>query len=945
MNKLITSLLLLFFFQLSFAQNGVVKGKIIDKTTKETIPGAKVTIDQTAFAAMTNFDGVFTFKDVPYGSYKINVKYPQYQNPDNIQFKLYSADTMRIEIELEKAVKEIGGVTVKGKSNKESTGTLLTLQRKSATVLDGISQEAMKKTPDSKASDVLKRVSGASVQDNKFVVIRGLSDRYNFALINGAPLPSTESDKKAFSFDIFPSNMLDNLMIIKTATPDLPGEFAGGVIQINTSEPKDKNFQSIQIGGAYNAITTFKNYRTYNGSSLDFLGLGSSDRQIPTSLPTTATFASLTSAEKANLAKGVNFSWSTNDKMALPNSSIQYSLGRSYKKDEKEFGFVLAYSYQNNLQTNNITRREFEEQSTGVILKMELNDDVYTQTVLNSGMFNATFKLNKKNKFSFKNMYSINSEDRVNIRKGVRELDNDPHFFEKSTNIWYTQNNLFTSQLAGEHDIKKGKLNWNIGFSDVQRNVPNLRRIVYRKLALTEDDPNEQYVAVIQNNGTIPTAAGNMFWSTNNEKIASFKYDYVLPFKFKETENEFKIGGFHQYRTRDFVARNFGYSQYKPTGSSFNSEILLLPEDQLFSSENLGLMSNGQGGFKLEEASKVNDSYQANSLLNAGFLMLDTKPLEKLRLVGGVRLESYNQQFSYIEFGSNKQINIDTTVVDILPSINIIYNLHKKMNLRLAYYKTVSRPEFRELAPFAFYNFVLDNVLSGNDKLKRALINNYDVRFEYFFKENQMVSVSGFYKDFTDPIELINRTGTSGAPELYYSNVSKVVNYGVELEYRVNLDFMSKNKEHKFWSRTALYTNLSLIKSKVNLDGFFGSGVERPLQGQSPYIVNAGLNYNSLKNDWSVNLSYNIVGQRIYIVGNEQEPSVWENGRNVIDFQLSKKIKQFDIRFSVKDILAQKLIYFQDLNNNQKYDDGTDNKWQESTFGSTVSLSVKYNFK
>jgi hypothetical protein len=136
-----------------------------------------------------------------------------------------------------------------------------------------------------------------------------------------------------------------------------------------------------------------------------------------------------------------------------------------------------------------------------------------------------------------------------------------------------------------------------------------------------------------------------------------------------------------------------------------------------------------------------------------------------------------------------------------------------------------------------------------------------------------------------------------------------------------------------------------LIKSKVNLDGFFGSGVERPLQGQSPYIVNAGLNYNSLKNDWSVNLSYNIVGQRIYIVGNEQEPSVWENGRNVIDFQLSKKIKQFDIRFSVKDILAQKLIYFQDLNNNQKFDDGTDNKWQESTFGSTVSLSIKYNFK
>jgi hypothetical protein len=490
--------------------------------------------------------------------------------------------------------------------------------------------------------------------------------------------------------------MIDNLMVMKTASPDLPGEFAGGIIDINTSEPKNENTHTIQIGGSHNTIATFRNFKTYDVES----------RGLP-NINGTIDFQNLSKQERSEVAKLMDFTWSTKDRLALPNPSIQYTLSRNIKLKKKQtLSFILTYNYQNNFNYNNIVRREFEEQATGVVKKMELNDSVFTQSVLNSGMLNLVYKINENNTIKFKNIYSVNSEDKVNVRNGVREFDSDPRQWEKSTNFWYTQNNFLTNQLLGIHTIKENKFNWSVGYSNVKRDIPNLRRVVYRKYSLNEDDPTEQYVAVVQQNGTIPTAAGNMFWSESDEKIISARYDLTIPFK---EVNSIKIGGWNQFRMKDFQSRNFGFSQYKPNVSTFNSNLLLLPMDQIFSIENMGLLSNGQGGFKLDEATKVDDSYNANSLLNSFYTMVDYK-LDKWRFTGGVRLESYNQNFNYIEFGSNLNKNIDTTVIDLLPSVNVIYNFNKKMKLRGSSSQTVSIPEFRQLAPFKFYNFILDNI-------------------------------------------------------------------------------------------------------------------------------------------------------------------------------------------------------------------------------------------
>lgn len=942
------TLIISLFYGAAVAQNAEITGVVTDETG-ETFPKVQVFLDTNSIPVRADMEGNFKIRNVKAGAHTLIFRFPEYTDKvSNITVK--AGQPLVLNVAMEPKVEQIETFEIVHTLDRGGIVSAEKDKQNAATVSDNQTAEQMSRGPVSRATDAMKKISGASIQDNKFIVIRGLNDRYNAAYINGAPLPSSESDRKAFSFDIFPSMMLDNIIINKTATPDMPGEFAGGVININTKNPKDSNFQVISLGTSYNTLTTFKDFKSYDGSKTDWLGIDNGARKLATDIPDTKDFSTLNASEKGRLAKSVTPSWAITNRMALPALNLQYGLGRSIKLSEKRnLGIIFGYTYQNNTNTNRNIRREFEEQSAGVVLKSELVDSVYSQTILNSGMLNFAYDINSKNKLKFKNLLSINSDDRVNIRKGVREMDSDPHQFEKSSNRWFTQNTLFTSQLEGSHEITDTKLkfNWNAGVSNVNRTVPNMRRVVYQKTALDESDTSAQYIAVVQNNGTIPTAAGNMFWSETKEQIYSAKYDLVIPVEIKNTKTEIKVGGMEQYRTRSFDARNLGFSRFKTNGIEFDNSLLLLPEDQIFAPGHLGVMANGKGGFKLEEATKVSDSYDASSMLHAGFLMFDTKIKEKFRFVGGARLESYNQKFSYTESGSNLYRTIDTTVIDVLPSINFIYSINKKMNFRVSYYKTLSRPEFRELAPFAFYNFAQDNILSGNTNLKRALIDNADVRYELFPGAGQVFTVSGFYKYFKNPIELVNRTGTSGAPELYYTNVSKVVNYGMELEYRIKLQTFAKKvaKDNGFLSNTTLYTNVALIKSKVDVSQIIGASA-RPLQGQSPYIVNAGLQYTDPRTNLTVSASYNVVGRRIYIVGNVQEPDVWENHRNVIDLQISKTFldKKLEVKLNVKDLLAQDLIFYQDLNKNKKYDAGIDNRWQETTFGQTVSLSLNYTF-
>lgn len=967
-----TILLPLFFilYFTSFSQTGKINGKIIDAKTGETLPGATVLIEGTTKGASSDFDGIFTLSGLQPGKYTIIASYITYDNKKFVDVIVKANDVTDFNITLDQSSSQtLNEVVIQAEMNKENTNTLLVMQKNNASVSDGISSESIKKTPDRSTSDVLKRVSGASIQDNKFAIIRGMSDRYNAAYLNGSPLPSSESDRRAFAFDIFPSGILDNLVIIKTATPELPGDFAGGIILINTKNIPEKNSTSVSISGGYNALTTFKNFKTYKGGKTDFLGIDDGSRQLPGGTPTTKEYSEITSDyEKTVQAKKINYDWTLQNKNALPNLNLFVTQANVFKLFKKDFGSIAALTYNNTNNTTITERREFEEQGESVQKMRDFTDTTYSNNILASLLWNLSLKLNDNNQIGIKNLYSINTDDRVIVRKGIFDAgDVAAPGWQKSNVRFFTQNNIYSGQINGDHFVPKAKIKikWIGGFSDIKRDIPNLRRMVYQKNSSSEFD-SVKYAAQVIPDAVGPTSAGSMFFAKTKERIYSIKYDVSKSFDIKKTKHEIKLGGFNQQRSREFAARLLGYTRYNkprsPTNSKdtlFNNDLLLLDESQIFSTTNMGIV-DGPGkydaGFKLNESTTYIDSYEASSVLNAGYLQLDSRFFDKLRFIYGLRAEYYMQSIHTYD-PKYKKMTKDTSVIDFLPSINAVWSVTEKVNIRAAYYRTVNRPEFRELAPFNFYDFVTDYQTSGNDTLQRATINNYDLRFEYYPKKpGQIISVSAFYKDLTNAIEQI--AGNGQIRSINYSNVAKATNMGVELEYRILLSTIIKNDSSRFLNGTTLFTNFSYVKSDVDVSKL--NGVEaRPLQGQSPIIMNAGIQYLDSKYDFGVSVSYNYVGKRIIIVGNEDEPNIWENPRHVLDFQLSKTFKdKIELKLNVRDALAQNLIFYQDINKNGKFDKASlidnkqfqhastsDNVMVNTRLAPTISISLSYKIK
>lgn len=952
------------------AQTGKIIGKIIDAKTGETLPGATVLIDGTTKGASADFDGNFSLTGLQAGKYTLVASYITYDNKKFLDVVVKANDVTEFNIGLDQSNSQnLTEIVVQAEMNKENTSTLFVMQKNNASVSDGISSESIKKTPDRSTSDVLKRISGASIQDNKFAIIRGMSDRYNSAYLNGSPLPSSESDRRAFSFDIFPSGILDNLIIIKTATPELPGDFAGGVILINTKNIPEKNSTSFSISGGYNSLTTFKNFKTYEGGKTDFLGLDDGARQLPDNIASTKEFSEFNSnQQRVEQARKLNYDWDLQNKTALPNLNVFFTQANVFKLFKKDFGSIMAITYNNNNNTTISDRREYLEQGETVRKIKDFRDTTYSKNTLSSLLWNLSYKLNDNNQMGLKNLYSINSDDKVLVRQGIYDGDDvTAPGWEKSNVRFFTQNNIYSGQLNGDHLIPKGKikLKWIGGFSDITRDIPNLRKMVYQKNSTSATD-TVKYAAQVGDEAVTPTSSGAMFFAKTKERIYSIKYDVSKTIDIKNTKHEIKIGGFNQHRSREFAARLLGYTKYKnprtatnPKDTLFNNDLLLLDESQIFSLENMGGVDGPgkyDGGFKLSESTTFIDSYQASSVLNAGYLQLDSRFSDKLRFIYGLRAEYYMQTINTFDIKFNK-LTKDTSVIDLLPSVNAVWSVNERTNIRAAYYKTVNRPEFRELAPFNFYDFVTDYTTSGNDSLKRATINNYDLRFEYYPKKpGQIISVSAFYKDLTNAIEQI--AGNGQVRSINYANVAKATNMGLELEYRVLLSTIFRNDSSKFLNGTTLFTNLSYIKSDVDVSKLYGV-TARPLQGQSPLIINGGMQYLDSKYHFGISISYNYVGKRIIIVGNEDEPNIWENPRHVLDLQLSKTFKDnLELKLNVRDALAQNLIFYQDINGNGKFDKSsvnegkefqhsstTDNVMVNTRLAPTISISLSYKIR
>lgn len=951
----------------------IIKGTVIEESTGKALPGVQILIVGTRLSTVTDSQGSFSFRKMQAGKYNIQFTLFSFETKiiSDVEVVNNEATTLTVSLsEMNGQLKEV--VIKKVKAKAESVQSLLTMQKNSIRVSDGISAESIKRTPDKTASDVLKRISGASIQNNKFVIIRGLNDRYNTTYLNGAPLPSTEPDRKAFSFDIFPANMVDNLVIYKTASPDLPGEFAGGVIEITTKATPDKNFQTISIGSGYNTITTGKNQ------------LYSHDIKaaLPSYFPDVATFQAIQNTKTesgiqqiATLAKNYQTDWSLDNKKFNPNTSFQYTLGRYFKfNGDESLGLLVSLSNSVSNNYNETYRKTYD--APGVLVTDKL-DQTYNVQQLSSGIVNLALKINSNNSFSFKNLYSVSSESRVMDRNGSLSQESDPLWLS-STDRLYIKNNIYTGQLAGEHFLSESKIkiNWVGSFSEVSRVIPSQRRNAYVYIKF-DDGTMSTPTASFSTNQVGADYSGSIYTQDNKESIYSTKVDISKKLNFpKGYTTDIKIGAITQSRNRNFAARQLGYNFFNGTvggvqygESIFLSSIKTQTNATIFNSANMGILGPKSSGLTLYDGSKKNDMYTAESNLEAGYLMLDNV-FNKWRFVWGVRLENHSQQL-LSQYDNGGQVNVDVKQLDFLPSVNLIYSLTKKQNLRLSASKTLNRPEFRELAPFQFYNNDTGRQTEGNPNLKITEIINADLRYEFFPGKAQLFSVSAFYKEFKNPIEIQVQANNSDK----YQNAKSGTDYGMEIEYRTLVSSIFGSENSKILNDLTFFTNMAIIRSKVDISNIVKSAKleDIPMQGQSPYVFNAGLQYMNKELGWSFSANMNKIGNRIAIHGNQiqgdENPAFWEKSRTLLDLQLAKFFlkEKLELRFNVQNVLAQDLDVYQnndlqatdkikgfkafvnktftgDSQNKNGYNSQEDDIIWKTKFGSTLSFSVYYNF-
>lgn len=931
---LLVSLCLLIQF-VSNAQNGSIKGIVFDEN-KQAVIGATVTLQGTALGAKTNMNGQFIIKNVSDGKYEVQVTYVSYKKfKKDVSVKNGEADS--VIVYLEKDNKDLKEVQIKTQMKKESMQSLLTHQKNLATISDGISAELIKKTSDRSTSEVLRRVSGVAIVDNRYAVIRGLADRYNLAMLNGDILPSSESDKKAFSFDLIPSAMVDRISIVKTASADKPSEFAGGIIDISTKEIGNDNFLQVSIGTGGNSLSAFQSREISKKSSTDWLGFDNTTRVLPSNFPTTAQFMSSSSVfsktDRLEATKRLPNNWEIKQGNTPLNQSIGIAGAYGLKLNKnKKLGVLAALNYNRYYRTHPVQRRDIN----GTEFLYDYTDTVFKENTLVGALFNVGFKLNEDHKFQLKNTYSGTGENQTIMRSGNSyETQQDI----RSNAAWYTSNQLLANALSGEHLLTKYKfkIQWSLSKQAITRNTPELRKF---QSAKNYDD--SVYRAYIPLKGS-PFYSG-MFYASTKEHIETGSLEVHLPYTILKEKQLLKVGAYYQQKDRNYDARVLGYKV--ATLSKYDNSIELLPQQEIFNTANMT-----EKGIVIDDITQPSDAYTANSKLKAVYLSNENKIMKDVRLVWGVRAEQFEQHIT-TGFTKANDKTIDKSNTNMLPSVNLTYSPDKKTNIRACWSQTLSRPEFRELAPAAFYNYNMLLTYIGNEDLLQTQINNLDLRYEYFMGKGEMLSASVFYKKFNNPIESVMDLSTK---LMSYANAPQAYLVGAEAEFRKNLGFLTSSNKSVLHDFT-LFGNLAYIKSEVRIEYKTVDSstlvYKRRMQGQSPYIINGGISYNHPKRNIGVTLIFNRIGERIVAVGNQTiVPDLYEAPRNILDLQFSKKIKEhMEIKCSLSDLLATPLRYYYNINNkgvtnsNVSFQNSDDFIFMNQKQGRNLSINFNYTF-
>lgn len=944
MKKALLFIVSVLFYSLIQAQTGgTITGKIIDDITGEELVGVVVGIESLGAGATTDLFGVYTIKNVPEGKHDVTIQYISYQSKKITGVEVMPSKTTTLDVSLSAASVETVVVEIVDTRVTNSEAAVLMEMKEAKGVLSGLSAAQIAKSQDRDASEVARRVPGVTVVDNRFVIVRGLSERYNAVMVNNALAPSMESDVKSFSFDIIPSGLIDRFLIYKSPAADLPGEFAGGAIKVFTKNFPNRNFEvSVNQIFGYRVGTTFEDFRYSYRGKRDWLGFDDGNRRLPDNFP--SNIRSLSADDKLSLGRSMPNTWADQLETAPLDNRTSASVGKRWKSDKGEFGVIAAVNYS---RTRTAFLSEvgvynvfdtFANQSDTVTY---FNDSTFQTQTRVGFLLNVGYR-SKAHKIELRSFTNQTAQTEDVFRTGVDyEASNNrrEYFFN------FNQRVISTNQLSGQHDLfgRKGLLEWVTGLSYAGSSDPDWKRIRYTQSLDNLSAPYSAYLPASAD----PNYFGRLFLDLSERiPMAAVNYEHKL-YKMsddlagREQFVSLKGGFYFEDKTRDFRIRNIGYrpATFQTYG---NFELLTNSIDQILAAENI----NNVNGFQIDEDTKPQDTYTAGNKLTA-FYLKATVPFKRVLIDGGLRAENNIQTLNTRDL-QNKEYNIVKDSLVLLPSINIAYYFTPQSLVRMAAGKTINRPEFRELAPFSFYDYKRNAIMTGNPNLDFATINNYDLRWEVYPTAGEMFSVGAFYKQFINPIELYFQPGVGSGGTLSFvpGNAEGAVNYGVEVDMRKRLSSMSNLA---FIRNLTLVANASLIKSVIKLsdsDTETGIDIDRPMMGQSPYIINTGIYYQNDSLDLSVSAMYNVIGNRVVVVGVPGVPEVYEMPRNLIDLSVSKGIgEHFDVRVGIQDLLNQPVLWLQDANEDGKIERDNDQVYNVFRRGTYVTFGVTYSFK
>ncbi|CAN5444775.1 TonB-dependent receptor [soil metagenome] len=920
----------------AFAQVGTIKGVVKDEKTGEPMIGANVVIEGTSTGGSTDIDGAFTIPKVKAGTYSLVISSISYTTKTIPNIQVYPDQTTVVNTTVKEDAQQLESVVVSAARSTDTDVSVMTELKMSDLVAVGISSQQIRMSQDRDAAQVIRRVPGVTIVGNRFVNVRGLSERYSTVLLNGIIAPSSEVDSKAFAFDLIPSNMLDRMLVYKSGSPELPGEFAGADISIFTKSVVVENSATLSVSGSFRSNTTgVQSVLGQEKGSTDWLGSDDGTRALPAGFPgvNLRTLSQSNPTENntlINATKSLPNTWGTRSITPAPDFRLNFDISRTWKIGKHRLDNITSLSYAVTNQRLELTQNyydAFSEATQKSTPRYQFKDVRFTQINRIGAVSNLTFQINPSHRIEFRNFYNQQGQNQSTIRTGT---DDAQGFDVNNEALNYFGRGIYSGQLSGKHAISDAiNFNWIFGYNNTTADQPDYRRIRSQRSIGTSDP-----FSVIIPPGASSFDAGRYYSKLNEQSYsAAGNLEIKLnPGSDEDHQSKIITGYYLEQKDRTFSAR--WMSNKWLNSNVIDNSLLQTSFDKIFTPENLGTK------FILEEGTNegpdLYDRYDGHNRLIAGYAGVVTPFADKFRLSAGIRVEDNVQQIDVYSVDGKKSRVTNSAVIVPMPFLNLSYNVSEKMLVRIAYSKTVNRPVFRELAPFNFYDFDRNADIFGNKDLRTAKIDNVDLSWEFYPTKPEKISVGVFYKNFKDPIEQYLSPGSN--LRYGYINADKATSYGIEAEVRKSL----QNASSEFLQRLTLVFNGALIASSIELPASLDNlEKNRPMQGQSPYVANAGVYYSGLNNGWEISTQYNVFGKRIFAVGDkDSNANQYEMPRNQIDITVSKRLSEkLEIRFGIQDLLNQPYRLIQDSNRDGKIT-GVDETIQSYKFGQYTTLGV-----